>query len=304
MIIYLSNRKVFIWLLAAIFLLIFPKLTNSQISNNIVPVSYALTDGTKLTGYLSLPPDYQEGKKYPAILLLHGWRGVNRHRPQGLAESYLKLKIHQKYLLQQYVVFSGEYYAENLGDSREFESMAAALKTMAILPQVDPQRIAAVGASHGGYLALMTMMHPNIQPKPKIGVSISGVVDVAEWVKYLQTVKDKIELLPGLRKFACTKVPLVFGWPPDKNPETSEKFARISTLTYVKNLQGTILLIHADGDTQVPITQAYMLRKALRQENKNLEFLEIPAGGNDGHFIFLHNKTVWEKIDWFLKKNL
>ena len=47
-----------------------------------------------------------------------------------------------------------EYYADYLGDSREFDSMAAALKTMATLPQVDPQRIAAVGASHGGYLPL------------------------------------------------------------------------------------------------------------------------------------------------------
>lgn len=290
--------------LIAVMLLGFTRITDSQISPALTAVSYTLSDRTRLTGYLSLPPRYQEGEKYPAILLLHGWRGVSRHRPQGLAESYLKENIHQKYLRQHYVVFSGEYYADHLGDSREFHSMAAALKTMVTLPQVDPQRIAAVGASHGGYLALMCMIHPDIQPKPKIAVSICGVVDVAEWVKYLQTVKDKSELLPGLRQFACTKIPRAFGWPPDKDPQTLGNFARISVLTYVKNLQAPILVVHGDRDNQVPISQAHMLREALQKENKDYEFLEVPTGRTNGHFIFLNNNAVWEKIDAFLRKYL
>jgi dipeptidyl aminopeptidase/acylaminoacyl peptidase len=288
-------------LLAVAMLLAFSQLTNSQIPPGITAVHYALADGTRLTGYLSLPRGYQKGERYPAILLLHGWRGVSRQRPQGLAESYLKLKIHQKYLCQQYVVFSGEYYADYLGDSREFQSMAAALKTMATLPQVDPQRIAVVGASHGGYLALMCMLHPDIQPKPKIAVSICGVVDVAEWVVYLHTIKDKPGLLPGLRQFALIKIPLAFGWPPDKDPETRENFARISVLSYVKNLESPILVIHGDRDTVVPITQARMLREALRQEKKNYEFFEEHNGG---HFIYINSNAVWEKINAFLKKYL
>lgn len=291
-------------ILTAALLLAFPQFTDSKTSPAVTAVSYALSDGTRLTGYLSLPPECREGERYPAILLIHGWRGVNRHRPQGLAEGYLKLKPHQEYLRQHYVVFSGEYYADYLGDSREFRSMAAALKTLAAIPQVDPQRIAAVGASHGGYLALMCMVHPDIYPKPKIAVSICGVVDVGEWVKYLrnlQTIKDRPGLLPGLRQYAVTKIPRAFGWPPDKNAETRENFAHISVLTYVSNLQAPILVIHGDRDDIVPITQAQMLREALQQEKKNYEFLEVHQGG---HFIFLSSNRVWEKIDVFLKKYL
>lgn len=291
-------------MLAAALLLALPQFTDSGTAPAVTAVSYALADGTRLTGYLSLPPGCREGERHPAILLIHGWRGVNRQRPQGLAQEYLKLKPHQEYLRQHYVVFSGEYYADYLGDSREFHSMAAALKAMATIPQVDPQRIAAVGASHGGYLALMCMVHPDIHPKPKIAVSICGVVDVGEWVKYLrklQTIKDRPGLLPGLRQYAVTKIPRAFGWPPDKNAETRGNFAHISVLTYVSNLQGPILVIHGDKDDIVPINQAHMLREALQTEQKNHEFMEIPAGG---HFIFLNNNTAWEKIDAFLKKYL
>lgn len=288
-------------MLAAALLLALPQFTDSGTAPAVTAVSYALADGTRLTGYLSLPPGCREGERYPAILLIHGWRGVNRQRPQGLAQEYLKLKPHQEYLRQHYVVFSGEYYADYLGDSREFHSMAAALKAMATIPQVDPQRIAAVGASHGGYLALMCMVHPDIHPKPKVAASICGVVDVAEWVKYLQTIKDRPGLLPGLRQYAVTKIPRAFGWPPDKNAETRENFAHISVLTYVRNLQAPILVIHGDRDDIVPITQAHMLREALQQEKKNYEFLEVHQGG---HFIFLNSNAVWEKIDTFLKKYL
>jgi dipeptidyl aminopeptidase/acylaminoacyl peptidase len=287
-------------ILAAALLLAFPQFPGSQTSPAYTAIPYALSDGTRLTGYLSLPRECREGKRYPAILLIHGWRGVNRHRPQGLAQEYLTLKPHQEFLRQHYVVFSGEYYADYLGDSREFQSMAEALKAMATIPQVDPQRIAAVGASHGGYLALMCMVHPDIHPKPKVAVSICGVVDVAEWVKYLQNIKDRPGLLPGLRQYAVTKIPRAFGWPPDKDPETRKNFAHISVLTYVRNLQAPILVIHGDRDDIVPITQAHMLREALQEEKKNYEFLEVPGG----HYIFLNSNAVWERIDAFLKKIL
>ena len=280
----------------------FPQFINSHTTTpSVTAVAYTLSDGTRLTGYLSIPKGYRQGKRYPAILLVHGGRGVSQHRPRGLAKKYLKLKLHQKYLCRSYVVFSGEYYADHLGDSQEFQSMTAALKTMATIPQVDPQRIAVVGESHGGYLALMCVLHPNINPKPKIAVSISGVVDVAEWTEYLQTIKDKPGLLPGLRQFALIKIPQACGWPPNKDPKTRENFARISVLSYVKNLDSPILVIHGDRDTVVPITQARMLEKALRKENKNYEFFVVHNGG---HFIFVNNKAVWKKINVFLKKYL
>jgi dipeptidyl aminopeptidase/acylaminoacyl peptidase len=298
---YRYYRPVAVGILAAILLLAWPQLLKAQKAPTVTPVSYKLADGTRLTGYLSLPQDYRQGEKSPAILLIHGYRGVSRSRPQGLAAGWLKLKIHQKYLLQHYVVFSAEYYADYLGDTREFQSLAAALQTMATLPQVDPERIAAVGASHGGYLALMSMMHPVIQPKPKAAVSICGVVDVAEWVKYLQAEKDNPCLLPGLRQYACSTIPRALGWPPDKDIGTRKKFDYVSVLRYVENLKGPLLVVHGDKDIQVPSCQAQMLRKALPQEDKKVEFHMVPAGG---HFIFRDSQAVWEKIDDFLKRTL
>jgi dipeptidyl aminopeptidase/acylaminoacyl peptidase len=182
--------------------------------------------------------------------------------------------------------------------------LAAALQTLVQLPSVDPTRLVALGASHGGYLSLMTLMHPAIQPKPTAGVSISGVVDVASWVSYLRSVPKTINLLPGLHHYAFQTIPRTLGWPPDKDSRVRERFARISVLTYVKNLQAPLLLIHGARDVHVPPNQAQMLIVALQLEQKNYEAVTAANQGTDDHFLFQHNSEIWKKIADFLQRTL
>jgi dipeptidyl aminopeptidase/acylaminoacyl peptidase len=279
----------------------------------LTPVPYTLGEGRQLTGYLSVPPTYRPGDKYPAILLIHGGKGVDAASPPRQALSFLKTKVVQEHLVPHYVVFSAEYYSEFFADPRELASMAAALKTLAALPQVDPERLAALGVSHGGYLALMCAMHPVIRPKPRAAVSVSGVVDVAAFVANKLLAKQVIlsrrpessEVVDREPyEYVTRKVMAAWGWPPDRDAATRENYRRASVLTHVPNLAGPLLVIHGTTDHLVPLSQARELQQALKAQHKSGDFLIIPTGKTGGHFIFFTDREVWQKIKAFLRKNL
>jgi hypothetical protein len=59
------DRPIFWVLLAAALLLAVTQSVEANIATDIIACHYALADGTKLTGYLSLPPEYRKGERYP-----------------------------------------------------------------------------------------------------------------------------------------------------------------------------------------------------------------------------------------------
>jgi dipeptidyl aminopeptidase/acylaminoacyl peptidase len=282
-----------IFLIAVVLLLLAAPRVWGQSPGEAFPIPYALADGTRLTGYLSLPGNYQEGKRYPAILLIHGGLGDGKG-VRNRADGFLKTKPVKEHLCRDYVVFSAAYHTDYFGGPQEIESLAAALKALAGLPQVDSNRIAALGVSHGGYLALMCAVNPRIPLKIKAAVSISGVVDVGAFLQHRF----------GGSRMAAGPAARALGWPPDRDAGTRENFARLSVLTYLDNLQVPVLVIHGTKDNLVPVSQARSLKEALEKQKKPFEYLELPTGKIGGHFIFLSSKEMWEKIGVFLKKFL
>jgi dipeptidyl aminopeptidase/acylaminoacyl peptidase len=295
-----------IFLLSLILLLFSPISAFAKSPESAMPVSYALADGTRLTGYLSLPPDYQRGRQYPAILLIHGGRGDEGLELRNRTAGFLKVRPVKEHLGRRYVVFSAAYHSEYLGSPQEIESITAALKTLAGLPQVDRARLAALGVSHGGYLALMCAGHPQIAVPIKAAVSISGVVDVAAFLQHRDRPSLWGKLSGGKQSPELAASPAVraLGWPPDKDAETRGNYARVSVLTYVGNFQVPVLVIHGTKDNLVPISQARRLKEALEQRQRVFEYLEVPTGRIGGHFIFVTSKAMWAKIEAFLQKYL
>ncbi|MBI4643429.1 MAG: prolyl oligopeptidase family serine peptidase [Deltaproteobacteria bacterium] len=222
------------------------------------------------------------------------------------ADGFLRTGPVKERLCPHYVVFSAAYHTDYFGGPQEMESMAAALKAMTALPQVDPGRIAALGVSHGGYLALMCAVNPQIPKIIKTAVSISGVTDVAAFLQHRHRpgLGGKAGTRPLPPSLAFSPVIRALGWPPDKDARTKENYARLSVLSYLGNLQAPLLVIHGAQDNLVPVSQARSLREALAKQNKPCEYLEIPTGEIGGHFIFLSSKAMWEKIEAFLKKYL
>ena len=120
----------------------------------------------QVQGWLVYPPGYDPKKTYPLIELMHGgphtmnrdswsyrWNTqcfaapgyivtwVNRHGSTGFSEKFCRSIVNQW----------GEMPFEDIMKSADF--------LMKKLPNIDPERLAAAGASYGGYMAAWVLGH-------------------------------------------------------------------------------------------------------------------------------------------------
>jgi dienelactone hydrolase len=116
-------------------------------------------EGTLLRGYAALPDGTEPS---PAVLVMHGGLGiahtVNEPIARKLAErGYLAIctDMYGAHLAGASVEESGRAYAENLSHSEKQRARAVAwFDRIATRPDVDDERIAAVGFCYGGMTVL------------------------------------------------------------------------------------------------------------------------------------------------------
>ena len=60
-----------------------------------------------------------------------------------------------------------------------------------------------------------------------------------------------------------------------------EEYLRMSPITYVRDIDTPLLIIHSEDDLRCPITQAEELFVALRTLGKDVEFVRFPAEGHE-----------------------
>ncbi|HOK47755.1 MAG TPA: S9 family peptidase, partial [Bryobacteraceae bacterium] len=142
---------------------------------------------------------------------------------------------------------------------------------------VDRDRMAAAGASYGGYMVNWILGHTQ---RFKALVSHAGVYDLAS--KFGETE----ELWFPLWEFRGA---------PWENPEVYEKF---SPSKYAKEFRTPTLVIHGELDFRVPYGQGLQLFTALQLQKVPSKLLVFP---DEGHWILKpQNSVLWYKtvLDW------
>ncbi|MCC7499377.1 MAG: S9 family peptidase [Bryobacterales bacterium] len=240
-------------------------------------------DRTPVHYFLLKPPGFTADRKYPVLVLIHGG-------PQGAwGESWSYRWNAEVFAASGYVVvmpnprgsigYGQKFIDEINGDwgGKPYADIMAVVDQIAGLSYVDRDRMAAAGASYGGYMVDWILGHSN---RFRCLVSHAGVFDLRSMFGATD------ELWFPLWEFQGT---------PWDNPDM---YARWSPSYFVKDFQTPTLVSHGELDFRVPYTQGLQLFTSLQLKKVPSRLLIFP---DEGHWINKpRNSALWYKtvIEW------
>jgi dipeptidyl-peptidase 4 len=244
-------------------------------------------DGLKMPGVLLKPADFDSTRKYPLLFFVYGGPGKAEVNDVWGGYYLWHTMLTQKGYLVAIVDNHGtpaplgkRFRKAIYGQMGVIETrdQAVAARTLIGRPYVDPARVGIWGWSYGAFMALNTLFqHPDLY---RTGVAVSPVT---HWALYDNVYTERFN---GLIT------------------DNRAGYDRGSPLSYVKGLQGNLLLIHGGGDDNVHYQNTEMLINALVAANRPFEMMEYP---NRTHCICQGKGTqahLFDHIVRFLDRNL
>jgi len=227
-------------------------------------------DGIDIDAKIVLPLNFDKNKKYPVVFYVYGepWGQVATDTYNGLWTIMMAQKGYVVIAMDNRGTpcLKGSQWRKSI--YRQIgrinaHDQAMAAKEILKLDYLDGERTAVWGWSGGGTMILnLLFKYPEIY---KTGVAVASVSD--------QLVYDNIyqERYMGLPQ------------------ENMQDFIDGSPVTYAKNLEGNLLLIHGTADDNVHYQSAEILINELIKENKKFQMMSYP---NRSHGIYEGENTT------------
>lgn len=246
-------------------------------------VNWSGPDGFDQNGVLVYPPNFQEGRRYPLVLSIHGG-------PMGASIEALST-FNQIMAAQGWLVFSPNYRGSSTqgdafqsaviddageGPGRDVMSGVAAVKEMGI---VDESRIAVSGWSYGGYMTAWLTAHYDGWAGAVAG---AAVTDWFDWYSMAD--------MNTWAGFGLNGSP----WLNDN----AMNYWRQSPMAYAHQIRTPTLILSTTGDERVTVSQSYKLYHALKDNGVEVRFVAYPVSG---HFPPdpVHRRDVRRRwIEW------
>jgi dipeptidyl aminopeptidase/acylaminoacyl peptidase len=242
--------------------------------------------GTPMQMWILKPPGFDPAKKWPLAYLVHGG-------PQGAwADSWSFRWCPELWAAQGYVValpnprgstgFGQKYVAEISGEwgGMCFDDLMAGVAYLEKQPWIDRDRMAAAGASFGGYMMNWFQGHTT---KFKTLITHCGVYNF-----------DSM--------YATTEELWFDEWEHGGTPwENPKAYAKYSPHRFVKNFKTPMLIIHNDRDFRVPISEGLQLFTTLQRLGIPSRMINFP---DEDHFVSKpRNSEFWhrEVFAWLRK---
>lgn len=236
-----------------------------------------------LDGVVTYPADYQPGRRYPLVLLIHGG-------PSSSSRERFNL-LPQVMAAHDWLVFEPNYRGSDSGGNAFFaaiykdagqgpgEDVMSGVEYLKSRGLIDPARMAVTGWSYGGFMTTWLAGH---YPVWKAAVAGAAVTD---WVEMYNLSDGNVTQSEA----TGTSPYLGDGMTLNRRQSPSSSMTKIKAPT---------LIMCDTGDFRVPITQSFGLYRALMDNHVTTEFYAIPAGGHFPNDPVRQMDVYQRWIDW------
>jgi dipeptidyl aminopeptidase/acylaminoacyl peptidase len=246
-------------------------------------VHFRSADGTEVEGFVTLPPDYVEGRRYPTLLRIHGGpvsqfdHSFNFESQLFAANGYLVVRANPRGSSGYGQDFSAALWAD--WGTPDFQDVMAAVDYAIEQGWADSDRLGVGGWSYGGILTnyVITQTH-------RFKGAITGASEVLYAANYGH---DHYQ-----RQWEAE---LGLPWEGD-NRATWE---RLSPFNKVAEIDTPTLIMGGEDDWNVPILNSEQLYQALRRRGVDTQLVVYPG---QSHSISVPSYQVdrYERyLEWY-----
>ncbi len=229
-------------------------------------------DGTAIEGIVTYPLNYTPGQRVPLVVVVHGGpTGVYQRSYLGSPSGYAPIGMLAE---QGYATlrcnprgssgYGRDFRFANIRDwgGGDLQDIMAGVDTLIARGIADPERLAIMGWSYGGFMASWAITQTDRFKVACIGapvtdpVSFNGTADI-----------------PGF-------IPDYFGgeyW------DDFESYRSQSPILHVGKVQTPALIQHGAADIRVPLSQGRQFYAALRRRGIPTELIVYPRQGHSFH---------------------
>lgn len=261
--------------------------------SNPVPVEYpsrieGQDSDISIPAFVYLPP----GKgPFPVIIHVHGGP-ENQFRPRF--NSDFQMWIDQLGVavvapnIRGSLGYGSHYITLDDGYKREaaVRDIGALLDWIEKQPRLDEGRVAVIGASYGGYIALASAVHYSDRLRAAV-----DRVGISNFVTFLENTQDYRRELRRIE------------YGDERDPEMRAFLEQISPLNNVDKIKIPLFVQQGHNDPIVPMSESEQMVKALRKQGQTVWYMKAM---NEGHgFDKKENRDLFQQATFlFLQKYL
>ena len=222
-------------------------------------ISCRSKDGTTVNGFMVLPPDFQQGRKYPAILRIHGGpvsqftADFNFDWQYFAARGYVVVAANPRGSSGRGEAYSMAIYAD--WGNKDVEDVLAAVNYAVAQGIVDPDRLGVGGWSYGGMLTNYTIASDTRFKAATSGASISDILAGYGTDQYVR----EYELELG---------------PPWKDTDVWVKVSY--PFLHADRIRTSVLFLCGSKDFNVPLLNSEQMYQALRSLGLETQLVIYP----------------------------
>ena len=251
-------------------------------------ITWKSTDGVEINGVLHKPADFQPGRKYPLLVIIHGG-------PTAISRPY-RVAGAGPYPIEQWLgkgaIILEPNYRGSAGFGEKFRSLnvrnlgvgdawdvLSGVDHLVAQGLADPDRMGVMGWSQGGYISAFLATHKR-QPFKAISVGAG----ISNWMTYYVNT--------DIHQFTRHYL----GATPWDDPEI---YAKTSPMTTIKQARTPTLIQHGEFDTRVPTPNAYELYQGLQDVGVPVKLIIYKGFGHGLNKPKAARAAMEHNFEWF-----